>query len=385
MKIINLNIAIILAGSLISLTSCTTDKNVVYEQRPIEFSGAEKSFVDTTYFDNMKVIKLEANKKSVIRNMAKVFDIDGKLYVFDSILDQIIIFDRNGKHQGTINRKGHGKGEYVRLVDVAYDKEKKELLCLVDPSSIMHYTINGDYIKTDKLDGYYTDISCNNSYIYLYRATYADKKTPEYTLTCINNNTGNKTELLPFSEEYAPFCSIGSKMFANGTDVTFVRKFDNNIYHVSDAAIDSSWVLNMNSFAFPKSKLTKKYECSEIYDLCKKNNYIYMLSNIVKGHEYVLFSSNLYGIHVASPISGKCRNYTNMNVTKYNIPVKVFVPFEGINSKCAFILYPSSVMNLKEMRERNPMIMKSINRAFFDDMKDITEESNPILFVYDLK
>lgn len=74
-----------------------------------------------------------------------------------------------------------------------------------------------------------------------------------------------------------------------------------------------------------------------------------------------------------------------MNVTKYNIPVKVFVPFEGINSKCAFILYPSSVVNLKEMRERNPMIMKSINRAFFDDMKDITEESNPILFVYDLK
>lgn len=385
MRIVNLNIVTTLTVCLISFASCTTDKNVVYEQRPIEFSDAEKSFADTTYFDNMKVIKLEANKKSVISNMSKVFEIEGKLYVFDRILDQIIIFDKNGKHQETINRKGHGKGEYVRLVDVAYDKEKKELLCLVDPSAIMHYTINGDYIKTEKLDGYYTDISCNKSYIYLYRATFADKKTPEYTLTCINKNTGKKTELLPFSDEYAPFCSIGSKMFANGTDVTFVRKFDNNIYNVSGAAIDSSFVLNMNSFAFPKSKLTKKYECSEIYDLCKKNNYIYMLSNIVKGNEYFLFSSNLYGIHVASPTSGECRNYTNMNVTKYNIPVNIFVPFEGANSKCAFILYPSSVMSLKEMHERNPMIMKSINRVFFDEMKDITEESNPILLVYDLK
>lgn len=375
----------LLVCGIVACVSCSSDRTLTYTQRYIEFSDEKNSYRDTTCLKNMRVVPLECNKQSVIKMVSKVLNVDNNFYIFDRMLNQIVVFDTHGNHIRTINHMGHGKGEYAHLVDVAYDRENEEILCLVDPSSIIAYSKQGEYLRTEKLDDYYTDIACDTSTIYLYHSTYANKKVPEYTLTCINKSTGKSTELLPFKEEYAPFCSIGSKMFSYGNGIAFVRKFDNNIYNASNGSIDSCLVLNMNKYAFPKNLLIKQYDCSEIFGLCNKEKYIYILSSIVHGDNYALFSSNLFDINVVSLKEGKNQNYSNMIISKYNIPVTTFVPIDGSASKCCFILSPSSVVNLREMYERNPKIMIGIRSEFFSDMKDISSESNPILIVYDVK
>lgn len=368
------------------MSSCSTEKNLVWKERDIEFLDAETSFHDTTYLKNMKMVRLEnKGSQSIINNITKIIEIDNKLYIFDRTLNQITVFDNTGRFIRTINHMGHGKGEYIHLLDVTYDKSNKELLCLVDPSSIIHYTIDGTYIGTDRLNGFYTDISCDDSYIYLYHSTYADAKTPEYTLSCKSKKNGKITELLPFTEEHAPFCRLGSKLFSNGKDVTFVRKFDSNIYHVSNASIDSCFSIKMKDFAFPANKPDKKYDCGELYDLCKKNKLIYMMTNIVEGKRFFMFSSNLYGIYVAFPANGLCRNYSYMNVTLYNIPLSLFTPVEGVEHKCSFILQASTIKNFKQMYETDPRVRKSISAQFIEDFKDISEDSNPILLIYNVK
>ena len=115
-------------------------------------------------------------------DITKIIEIDNQLYIFDRTLNQITVFDKAGRFIRTINHMGHGKGEYIHLMDVTYDKKGGELLCLADPSSIIHYTADGTYTGTDRLHGFYTDISCDDSFIYLYHSTYADAKTPEYRL-----------------------------------------------------------------------------------------------------------------------------------------------------------------------------------------------------------
>lgn len=371
---------------LLSVISCSTERSLVWTEKPIEFMDAETSFCDTTFLCNMRMVRLEnKGSQSAINNISKIFEIDDKLYIFDRTLNQITIFDKSGRFVRSINHRGHGKGEYVRLVDVTYDNTSNELLCLAEPSSIIHYTTNGTYIRTDKLDDYYTDICCDDSYIYLYHSTFADAKTPEYTISCMNKKDGNVTELLPFTEEFAPFCSLGNKMFANGSDISFVRKFDNNIYHVSNANIDSCFSMKMKSFEFPKEKLTKQYDCGELYDLCKKNKYIYMITNIVQGKKLFMFSSNLYGIHIAQPQSGLCQNFSYMTVSKYNIPLSIFSPIEGKGNKCYFVFQASSIKNFKKMYESDPRVKKSISSQFIDDFEDVSDESNPTLFIYDVK
>ena len=321
----------------------------------------------------------------MLNNISKIIEIDNQLYIYDKLLNQITVFDNTGRFIRAINNMGHGKGEYVRLIDVTYDRTSKELLCLVEPSSIIHYATDGTYIRTEKLNDYYTDISGDESYIYLYHSTYADKKTPEYTISCISKQSGKITELLPFIEEYAPFCSLGSKMFSDGRDVAFVRKFDKNIYHVSNAAIDSCFSMNMKKFDFPNEKLTKQYDCGELYNLCKKEKLIYMITNLVQGKDIFMFSSNIYDIHVAQPAIKICRNYSYMIDSKYNLPLSVFSPIEGLNQKCCFLLQASTVLNFRKMYESDPRVKKSINAQFINDFKDVSEDSNPILFIYEVK
>ena len=376
----------ILLLCLMSAMSCSTEKSLAFIEKPIEFVDAETSFCDTTYLDGMKMVRLENNgSQSAINNISRIIEIDDQLYIFDRMLNRITVFDNTGRFVRSINKMGHGKGEYVRLIDVTYDRISKELLCLAEPSSIIHYTTEGDYVRTEKLDDYYTDICCDESYIYLYHSTYADAQTPEFTISCKSKRNGTITELLPFTEEYAPFCSLGSKMFSDGSDVAFVRKFDHNIYHVSNAAIDSCFTMDMKSFKFPEEKLTKQYDCCELYELCKKDKYIYMITNLVRGKALFMFSSNLYGIHVAQPASRYCRNYSYMTVSKYNLPLSLFVPVEGRKSRCCFVLNASSIMNFKNMYESDMRVKKTISAQFVEDFEDVSEESNPTLFIYAVK
>ena len=167
--------------------------------------------------------------------------------------------------------------------------------------------------------------------------------------------------------------------------MAFVRKFDHNIYHVSNAAIDSCFTMKMKSFEFPEEKLTKQYDCSELYKLCKKNKYIYIITNLVQGKASFMFSSNLYGIHVAQPASGHCRNYSYMTVSKYNLPLSLFIPVEGRNYRCCFVLHASSIMNFKNMYESDMRVKKSISAQFIEDFEDVSEDSNPTLFIYAVK
>lgn len=372
--------------SFISAISCSTEKSLTWVEKPIEFVADETSFCDTTFLSNMKMVQLE-NKgiQSVVNHISKIIEIDDQLYIYDKMLNQITIFDNDGRFVRAINHMGHGRGEYLRLVDVTYDCTNNELLCLAEPSSIIHYALDGTYIRTDKLDDFYTDICCDESYVYLYHSTYANAKTPEYTISCINKRDGSTKELLYFTEEYAPFCSLGSKMFANGGSIAFTRKFDNNIYHVSNGIIDSCFSMKMKSYAFPKNKLTKQYDCGELYDMCKKDKLIYMITSLVQGKSLFMFSSNLYGIHVAQLSSGLCRDYSYMMVSKYNLPVSLFCPIEGKKHRCCFVLQTSSIMNFKRMYESDQRVRKSIRAQFMNDIKDISNDSNPTLLIYDVK
>ena len=74
-----------------------------------------------------------------------------------------------------------------------------------------------------------------------------------------------------------------------------------------------------------------------------------------------------------------------MTVSKYNLPLSLFVPVEGRKSRCCFVLHASSIMNFKNMYESDMRVKKSISAQFIEDFEDVSEESNPTLFIYTVK
>lgn len=367
------------------MMSCKTEKQIVADITPVELVGSETYFNDTLYLADMHEVKLECNAKSILNTIGKIIEIDDNIYILDVALNQIVIFDSCGNYINTINHVGRGRGEYIHLVDMTYDKSKDEIVCLVDPSALIYYKKNGTHIRTERLDGYYTDIFADTSYIYLYNSTYANAKIPEYTIECINKQTGIKTNLLEFQDEYAPFCSMGAKMFGNGDGMYFVRKFDNNIYHVAEGDIDGIYELNLKDYSFPQEKLDRKYECDEIFRYCKKNKYAYMFTNLIFGDSYVMFSSNLFDMHVISTVEKKDRHYSYMNVTKYNIPTSLYRPVESSKKRCCFILKPVAILNLKKLYNSDERMRKNISADFIKYTENITMDSNPILLFYNIR
>lgn len=85
----------ILLLCLMSAMSCSTEKSLAFIEKPIEFVDAETSFSDTTYLDDMKMVRLENNgSQSAINNISRIIEIDDQLYIFDRTLNRITVFDK---------------------------------------------------------------------------------------------------------------------------------------------------------------------------------------------------------------------------------------------------------------------------------------------------
>lgn len=377
---------IIFIFTIILVASCKSEIILVPESVSITLSGGESSLTDSLFLSNRQEVHLETNGKSIINNISKIIEIDDSLlYVFDKSLNQIVVFNYSGKFIQLINHTGHGHGEYVHLLDVTYDNKNQELLCLVDPTSIMYYDKGGNYLRKEPVRGHYTDISVDSNYIYLYNSTFANGKAPNYTVDCIEKESGEYRSLLKFNHEYAPFCSIGNKMFQGAGGIYFVRKFDSNIYQITDGEIKEIWNLDIRSFEIPKSELDKQYKCDEIFTYCDDNKLIFLYKDVVVGRNYILFGTNLNDLNIINKDKKTYRKYSYMNVSDYNIPVSSYVLIEGANNKCAFIVFSSSVVNFHEQRSQNEFFKKIVNPTFFDLTENITINSNPILYIYSLK
>ena len=85
----------ILLLCLMSAMSCSTEQSLAFIEKPIEFVDAETSFSDTTYLDDMKMVRLENNgSQSAINNISRIIEIDDQLYIFDRTLNRITVFDK---------------------------------------------------------------------------------------------------------------------------------------------------------------------------------------------------------------------------------------------------------------------------------------------------
>lgn len=70
--------------------SCSTEKSLVWVEKPVEFVNAETSLCDTTFLNNMRMVRLEnKGSQSAINNTSKIIEIDDLLYIYDRILNQI--------------------------------------------------------------------------------------------------------------------------------------------------------------------------------------------------------------------------------------------------------------------------------------------------------
>ena len=148
---------IVLVVSGCMLFSCTP----THKEKDVSIhllDTTQDSLYYSMFVDSISYIALEDKDECLIGRVSDVIITNEHLFVLDGKQQIVWGFDRDGKYQFNINKRGNGPGEYMRLVQFEYDKERNELLLLDGWSkSILHYTVDGKFVKSEALDIYCSD------------------------------------------------------------------------------------------------------------------------------------------------------------------------------------------------------------------------------------
>ena len=94
----------------------------------------------------------ETNEEALINNIDRVYESNGRYFILDKRMKQVLCYTLSGEHLFTIHAVGNGKGEYVDLFDIAIDEAENKLLLLTYPSQILYYDLEGTYLSSYPLD-----------------------------------------------------------------------------------------------------------------------------------------------------------------------------------------------------------------------------------------
>lgn len=379
MKISALQFLLVMQSLL--LLSCGTYDSTSYNRQSIQLVSCQSEFVDSLYFNLSDVVRLESNKSCVVNSIDKILSVDDELFIFNSQRDEVAVFGLDGRHHRTINKVGRGKGEYIQLMDFTYDRYEDELLFLVSPSSIYHYTRHEDFIKKESLEEYFSYVGVDSTYYYYYYVpSDIDSK---HLIKCVNKKSGDAHTLLTNEYRTASHCTFGACMFQNER-VLFVKKFDQNIYELSNGQISRALSLDLGIKRFNMNKFKEGMDCTQLLSIGMKDKSIYTFSRVMNAGDFLMFSSNLFDLNICK--DGKCVNYTRMRSSKFGIPLSTYLPVEGCSEvKTCFVLDDFTISSYKKMFKKNPESKSAINDALVEMIETLPEGSNPLLFIYEVK
>ncbi|KAA6313625.1 hypothetical protein EZS27_035629 [termite gut metagenome] len=176
----SLFIALILVGVL----GCTPSKTIEDNSTVLTLaSDIKRDLVDTVYFKSSQFIFLETNDNSLLREITRICNHAGKLFIFDKSLDKIVFFDMEGKYLNHIHRIGNAPSEYISLMDFCLDTIHSQILVLCDrPYKIMKFNYSGDFIGEKQVNDLYFNIIAHSGYVYCNKSELSAENQDNYEL-----------------------------------------------------------------------------------------------------------------------------------------------------------------------------------------------------------
>ena len=362
----------------------------------ITLSSMEESIQDTVYFKKPQIVVLETTEESLISKITKIAMDDNILFVYDKYSDKLFMFDVNGKYIGRIDKKGNGPEEYAETVDFTIDPVKKQIIILCGvPEKRMYFTYQGEFIKEEKNKDFYLHITTDGKYIYLEDGP-LDREHQFYVL---NTETGKE-------EEKFKTINVKNSVYPNGLslnqgkNILFVRRYDNSIYELKNGEIIEKYKVDFKKHAFPERFITEE-EGGVIFDESRTYEYIYSMSNICENDHCIIFYTNR-GLFLYDKKKDALTGYKQLLNSSFTPIVdykfSYYLPVQNTNKiACSLnedLHEPALLKNIakhvsdqpdhpeaKKMRNNYPGLLEEIVKIG----SQITDESNPVLFIYNFK
>ncbi|WP_172918398.1 6-bladed beta-propeller [Capnocytophaga canis] len=265
----------------------------------------KKQFEFGNLVNEVKIIPLETNNKSLIDGIYKIITTEEYIYIMDNFKDGgILIFDRNGKF---IKRFSHGQGpgELSRLYDIDYDFKNDELVAY-QHSFLLFFDKVGNFLRQKRLPlGFNNLVVTDDGYIFKTLSKRGDphlEDKRDYTLLLASKNFKLNFVALPERKKIKAL-SAYTYLYKNGDLISLTGQMTDTIYKYNSKTneLTSEFVLNYDK------KVPRKYlygETFETFTKATRNNDYYF--NI--GEYFETFSQNVFFLH---------NNYTELKTVVY--------------------------------------------------------------------
>lgn len=242
---------------------------------------------DFDYSFEIIPLKLDtSNADTFIKSAFRIVHYKGRFY-FPGYNEPIQIFDEKGNFINVI-ATGKGPSEIMHLNDLYIDKEN-DLLEVSMHNKVSKFTLDGDYLTTERLQLCKGDTYKSNDYYYLY-SDYISQED-----SCFLNILNHKTGKVVFSAVPKPKDDYGSgftpyNRFVEYKDsVYFIIPYHNEIYAIAKG----------DSIAHKYAKIENTVNYNECPDLnpwavreyAKTNSKYYMHNSWSYSNDYIAFTA----------------------------------------------------------------------------------------------
>jgi len=387
----------------LTIISCRESSKPTTEVIDIDRAELVDTVLFSKYFNSPQIIKLETHKKCIIQEIYRLEVFEDKFYILDVKSNRLFVFDANGRYIYDIGKRGNGNKEYLQISDFSIDRQKKVVYVWDEGRgrALTFDTKTGKFlsmINHGVKESQCYDMLFTKGKLYVNQSS-STSKNNKFMVKEIDIDSGEKKEELLNADVYnkgwnLPLRSKNSGFSMRGTSAPkYVGMFGTEIVEFTDSGIipafhvESKKIVSEDDIEY----IARQYEKTGIYELDRltENNKIPGIFNYLELGNTIHFSFNE---------GDEEHTLLYDRTTHTSLIPKVFgddyILKDGLcfpelcysdNSKVVAALQTDVIPIFVDYAVKSDKLNKTLNN--YDVLKDLADntESNPILFIYDIK
>ena len=338
--------------------------------------------------DFVSYVKLETTGDNLVGSISQILFVKDKIIVVDSDVSKTItVYSESGKYLNKIGKLGQGPGEYAYLGHVTLTPDKS-MVVVVDMGSgyLKYFGLDGNFVKSKKTPFWFS--SCEFITDEIIAGNYDGGNTlygennsqykPQLIITNLQGNVFHSGFKSYYNKKFTMSTMMPLRKFED--KVFYSPPFSDTIYHLTQKGIHPEYHLNMNR---TKPLIINADMTNEYYHEYTENN--------------PMFNGEIIELKDATMIniSERYKNWSRFII--YSKKQDKIFSCTGTLSNPFFRIFSVPKARYKDdmivVDERASNIIANRNifyqlgeKNIVDKLfKDLTEDSNPVLFFYKIK
>jgi hypothetical protein len=324
-----------------------------------------KAFSDG--FNLVEIIPLETTDESLIKDIKRIIKADSVLIILNDDFEVMLFDSRNGKFINHIKNIGIGPYEYSKILDIAFDKESRQIIIYDESNKLLYYSVDGKPVNIKKIsDGIFQNILCKNNGIICYNNL--EEGSSLIQIYDVNKNTFN-SKLKKQTTSFPMF--LYGPQIVESQSIWFTQPLDNGIYKINNQQIEKVYEVSIENFGLSdKQKSMLHNNPMELFNLIGENNITYTLSAVRETNKHVYFATNRIGLASIDKLTNNVDVFGNISDEKNGLHNMQYFPHNGADNHIICVVSSENYLN---------------SEFSVPNIHGITEDSNPLLFLYEEK